>query len=39
MKDKQYYKERIAELISGVDSVSTLKYICAVIESYLKNRK
>lgn len=39
MKDKQYYRERIIELINGVDSASTLKYICTVIESYLKSRK
>lgn len=38
MKDKEYYKERIAGLINNVNSVSTLRYICAVIESYLKDR-
>lgn len=38
MNDREYYRQRIIELINGVNSSSTLKYICTVIESYLKGR-
>jgi hypothetical protein len=32
------YKERIIEMISKVDSKSALRYIYAVISTYLKSR-
>lgn len=36
--EKRYYKEKISEMINGINSISILKYIYSVISAYLKSR-
>ena len=38
MKEKQYYKEKIIEMVEKIENLATLKFILSVIENYLKNR-
>lgn len=38
LKEKEYYKDKIAELVEKIENPATLKFILSVIESYLKSR-
>lgn len=38
MAKKDYYKDKITELVEKIENPATLKFILSVIESYLKNR-
>lgn len=36
--NKNYYREKIIELVEKIENPATLKFILLVIESYLKSR-
>lgn len=38
LREKNYYKDRIIELVEKIENPATLKFILSVIESYLKSR-
>lgn len=38
LREKNYYKEKIIELVEKIENLATLKFILSVIESYLKIR-
>lgn len=38
LREKNYYKEKITELVEKIENPATLKFILSVIESYLKSR-
>ncbi len=37
-EEKKFYEEKITEMVKKIESLSTLKFILSVIESYLKSR-
>lgn len=37
-EEKQFYEDKMLKMLRKVENISTLKYICIVIESYLKSR-
>lgn len=37
-REKDYYKEKIIELVEKIENLATLKFILSVIENYLKSR-
>lgn len=37
-REKDYYKDRITEMVKKIENPATLKFILSVIESYLKSR-
>lgn len=38
IREKDYYKQRIIEILDKIENPSTLKFILSVIENYLKSR-
>lgn len=38
MKEEEFYKQKIVEMVESIENVGTLKFILSVIESYLKSR-
>lgn len=37
-REKDYYKDKIIEMVEKIENPATLKFILSVIESYLKSR-
>lgn len=37
-KEKDFYKQKIIEIIENIENTATLKFILSVIESYIKSR-
>lgn len=38
LREKEYYKEKIVEMVEKIENPATLKFILSVIENYLKSR-
>lgn len=38
MKEKEYYKQKIIELVEKINNQGTLEYIYNVLKAYLKSR-
>lgn len=37
-KEKEYYRQKIIEMVGRIDNTGTLKFILSVIQNYLKSR-
>lgn len=38
LREKQYYRDKIVEMVEEIENPATLKFILSVIENYLKSR-
>lgn len=38
LREKEYYKDKIVEMVNKIENPATLKFILSVIENYLKSR-
>lgn len=38
LREKEYYRGKIIEMINKIENTATLKFILSVIENYLKSR-
>lgn len=38
MKEKEFYRKKIIEMVEKIENLATLKFILSVLESYLKSR-
>lgn len=38
IKEKEYYREKIIEIVKKADNTAKLKFISSIVEDYLKNR-
>lgn len=36
--EKEYYRQKIIEMVGRIDNTGTLKFILSVIQNYLKSR-
>lgn len=36
--EKEYYRQKIIEMVGKIDNTGTLKFILSVIQNYLKSR-